>query len=251
MPNVTQTRHIFGRDISYRLVLLAEEQEYDPYSITSARLYANSPTDAQRADHTAALGGMAATAVTSWTNEGNGERLITFAALTDATPHSSDEYTRYFVVVSYLAQAAGPTLISEEAIFVWRPAGITSRIRVEVGDIYEMEEKIQDLKSDSWVIPKIETAKRDIFRKLKSNDYEKRRLFNIDEINDACVRRALFYCCSDLAGDDTQFWMEKAKFYNVEFEEIWKSLTVGYDAEADGDPVPTERANFRTVWVQR
>jgi hypothetical protein len=252
MPAVDYTRHLFGRDISFYFTPLAENEDSEAYSLTSARLYSSQPTSAQLTDHSAALGGFVQS-VTTWTagNEPK-EKKITFSALTDSTPTDTDEYETYYVVVSFKLQAAGPDVIAWEAIFVWRPGAITSRVRVSPSDVYAMESKIEDITDgDSWVTPKIQSALRFVMQKLKSKGYDKRRMFNLDDLNDAVLRKALAYCCMDLAGEDNQFWARKAELYHAEAEDILTQTTVGYDTEGDNVPTANERAELKAVYISR
>jgi len=252
MPIVTRTRHIFGKAIQYRWTALAEDEEYEPYELVNARLYLTAPTDVQRADSAGALGGFEGAAKTTWVEEFEREKVITFDTLTDADPHSSDEYKIGYVVVNYRAESAGPVLISEEAILIWRPNAITSRIRIIPSDLYELEGKIEALTDgDVWTQPKIDAAKRYLFQRLKSLDYQKRRMMNLEELNDACLRLALSYCCRDLAGQDNDFWLTKAKEYRDEFEQIFSQTKINYDADGDGVATPDETISIYPVWMFR
>lgn len=253
MPAVDYVKHLFGRDVSYYFTPLAEDEETEAYGLTSARLYAINPTPTQLTDHAAALGGFVGSAVTSWTAGSEGrEKKIVFSAVSDSTPTSSEEYETYYVVVSFTLQSGGSNVFACEPIFIWRPNAITSRIRVTPSDIYALEGKIEDITDgDSFVLPKIQAATRYIMQKLRSQGYKKRKMFNLDDLNDAVVRKALHYCCMDQAGEDNQFWARKAELYSAECEEILKQTSVGYDADGDGTPTPDERAELRTIYVHR
>ncbi len=239
---LTHSQHIFGRTIEYGLTILAGDQEIEPDSIVSARLYPSIPTAAQRADDDGSEGGFVGAMKTSWVSEGSGEYRIDFDAVTDPNPDADQEFANYYPVVNFRFQPGGPIESLTEAIIVWRPNGLTSRIRVTPQDVFNLEDKIKALRDEVWVQPKIDAAVRWFFRELKKKGFEKRRVFNLEEAKDAVLNRACAYCCRDLDGQDSQRWGDKMGIYFEESKDALNNVMIGYDVDGDGVLDPDETA---------
>lgn len=254
MPVVDQTQHLFGRSLNYRAMILAGDEDVflSASSLVSARLYAAQPTDAQAQDSSAALGGFLGTAKTSWTSEGGNEFLVAFDALTDPEPLSENEHETYYVVVSFKSETAGPTGFVSEAVTVWRADSVSSRIRVTPANVVEFEQKLGQLKGEDWIQPKISAAIRHVMRVLRAKGFSRKRMANLEVLEDAVRIWALYMCCRDMSGQDNQFWLEKAKLYADEFALLMELIKVNYDSDGDGIKEPAETTDrFSSIRLAR
>lgn len=231
-------KHVFGKSIAYSFSPLIDGVPVSANSIVSARLYASEPTNAQKEDSTAVAGGFLGSAVTTWASQGKGEYTITFPALTDSAPHSSDSYEDYYVVVSFKFESTGPTVFVSEKIFVYRPDAWTSRITTTFLDVIALESKIEAFKTEAEINRSIELSKDRIFRRLKRLGAERRKMFNLEELNQAVLYLAASLICGDLASEDAQFWMTKADRHFAAYEEIFPASAPGYDDTDDQSASP-------------
>lgn len=243
-------KHVFGKSITYSFTPLIDGNAVDAYSLTSARIYSTVPTNAQKEDHAATEGGFIGSAVTSWVSNGNSEYLITFPAITDSSPHDADSYETYYVVVSFKFESGGSNVFASESIHLYRPDAWTSRITTSFLDVIALETKIDKLKSEVEITRFINLAKERIFRRLKRLGGEKRKLFNLEELNDATLYLAASMICADLASEDAQFWMTKSDRHNEAFEEIFSASTPGLNVNEELDPGETTISSG-PAWVQR
>lgn len=233
-------RHVFGKTLTFKFIPQAYDEDVAPYSLTSARIFLNYPTQAQI--ETPATTGYIE-AVTSWTQVSGAEYSISFAALTDSTPHSDVDYVKYYVVVNFKWQVGGSDVFVVEQILVYRPDALTSKIRLAYTDITAIESKINDLLTPTVIGYKIDLAIEEIDKRLRARGYEKKYTFNREDLNFAAKHLATCYCCADLAGEGNQFWWDKAKYYEDKANMILNQTAVNYDIDQSGLPEPTQYTN--------
>lgn len=216
----------------------AAGNEYEAYSLTSARLYADYPTDGQRNNVDAGHLDEALTwALVNYEGSGSAEYLLAFDPIVDDDPNSSTEYEKYFVALNYKNSATGADVQDVEQIFVWRPRGATSKIRVSARDVYDLDDEIQHLAPNQlWTEGKINAAIQELVARLKGRRYVKERLFNWEELNPAAVRLAAAYCYYALTGEGNQFLFEKARMWEEKANALFEIAQLGYDSDGDGTP---------------
>lgn len=235
--------HQYGRAIEFDFFPRAGDEEIAGLELVSARLYGPNvePTSDQLAN--TQVGHV--DEQTEWdllNEEGTGPAgyRITFDAQEDDNPESSEEQDRFVVVVNYLAETGGPELRVSKQIFVNRPDGLTSKVRVTADDVFALESKIQKLKPILWVERKIDLAIDDLLNRLEGRGYATRYLFNLEKLNLAATMLACSYCCEDLAGEGNQFWMTKADRWSKRAELNLDIAKVGFDSQKQGRPEPTD-----------
>lgn len=231
--------HVFGKTISFRYFPLAGDEDMTLHSLSSARLYADEPSDAQRAN--TASGHLQE--VTSWTltnPEGSGPAyyLITFAALEDPDVNSSEEYELYFVALNFKAESTGPVVQDDEQLQIWRIDGLTSKIDVTAQDVIEIESRLEPYLGQLAIEAKIDLAIEDVLSRLEGRGYAKRRLVNLYKLRLAVKMLACAFCCFDLAGEGNQFWADKGERWLEMSEEHFNIAKVGLDAVGDDRPDP-------------
>jgi hypothetical protein len=251
--------HVYGRPLAFRYIPLAGDSEYMADSLVSARLYGpNSyPSTEQIEDAGMASSGHVGARVTSWdfvNEEGTGaaEYVVVFPALTDATPSGGSEYDFFYVALNYRAESGGDILRDVEQILVYRPDGLTSKIRVTAQDVYAIESRIEDF-ADSvlWTEAKVDAAIEELLSRLEGRGYRKRRLFNLEKLNAAAKRLACAYCCMDLAGEGNQFWMAKATLYRQQADKLFEIAQVGFDSAGNDAPSPDVKVQGGAVtWTR-
>lgn len=243
-------RHLFGRTITFRYIPAVDGEEHTAYSLTSARIYSSKPTAAQVANTDTGH----IEEVTSWTlinEEGTGpaEYKITFAAIADSDPDSTDPYEKYYVALNYKAQSGSVSLQDWELCPIYREDGFTGKIRVSAQDIYDLDRSIEDLARDEplAIEAKIDAAREEIVHRIKAQGYPKDQVFNWEELN-ACTRRlALAYCCFELAGDGNQFWFTKGEKWEASANKMFDSTKFGFDAYNSDDPEPDTKIQTGAV----
>jgi len=240
-------RHVFGKSIEYYFTPQADGEPIEVNSLVASRIYTDQPTQAQIED--TASGHVEE--VTAWTSEGKGTYKITFAALTDSDEHSSTAYETYYIVVNFKYQSGGATKFSVEPIFVYRPDAFTSNVTTSWHEVVALEAKIEDLMTQTEINRLLATAERRIYRKIRAQGGEKRKLFNFEELNDAVLYLTTAYCCRNLAGEGNQFWMEKYRDYLAEAEAVFAATEPGYDADDDGAEVGETLGASGMVYVFR
>lgn len=239
--------HVFGRSIDFRFLPIVDDEDASAYSLVSARIYSAEPTSAQRQN--TASGHVEE--VTSWTVIATGEYSITFAPLTDPSPTSTQGYETYFVAVNFRYQSGGPIEDVVEQIFVFRPDALTSKVSVTPTDVYGLESKIQVLKNDAWVQPKIDVALREVDNKLAAKGVKRSRTFNRDKLKDAVLFRATARCCFDLGSDGANVWMEKGRMWMESSTAALDAVVLGYDVDGDDRPTPEEKSSSGGIYVMR
>jgi hypothetical protein len=225
--------HAFGKSITFSFTPIIDSEPTAVDALVSARLFSEKPSELQISNP--ATPGFI-DEQTSWASGGNYEKLITFDPVTDPDPNSNEDLEKYYVVVNFKYEAAGPTVYKNEAIFLFRPDGLTSRIECDAEDIFDIEESLEDLFSIYQVDRRIENAKKDLFRWYKALGYPPKSLFRLEELNDACRYRATALCCISLYNDRAQHWKEKFSVYQEQYEQALKSSQPGVDQDGDDDP---------------
>ena len=122
------TKHLFGRDIDHRHMPIADNEDVPAFALVSARLYAAEPTLAQK--QFTDPSGVVGSAITTWLEKTPGEYQIVFGAVTDPKPESDADFEKYWVVVQFTLQAGGPTVFTEDVVYLWRPDALNSKFRV-------------------------------------------------------------------------------------------------------------------------
>jgi len=248
-------RHIYGRAITFRYIPIAESEEYVADSLVSARLYGPNayPSDAQILN----TGTGEVSEVLTWAlvnEEGTGpaEYKIVFPAIVDATPTNRTDYDVFFVAINYVAEASGATVHDVEQIFVYRPDGLTSKIRVSAQDVYRIESKIEEMaESDIWTEGKIEAAVEELLSRLEGRGYAKRRLFNLEKLNGAAAKLACSYACLDLYSGGDISWKEKANFYREQADSWFEIAKVGIDTAGNDQPDAEQKvASGAVIWMK-
>lgn len=244
------TRHVFGRTVDFRFMPIADSEDVPAYALSTARIYLEEPTDAQK-DNTVTTGAIGAD-VTTWTEKDRGEYSIAFPALTDASPHSDTEYETYFVTVRYQFEASGPVQSVTEQIFVWRPDAMTSKIRVTPADILKREAKLAEIApTKTWLDEKIELAIIQIDREVESRGFTRKRTFNREKLNEATALLATALACFDRYGEGSEVWGKKYVVYDKMFNNAIAGLQLSVDVDGDDRPEPEERSEGGTAWPDR
>lgn len=236
--------HLYGRAIVFDYFPLAGDEDTTLHSLVSARLYGPNvePTTEQLAN--TAPGHIAE--VLTWTpinEEGTGPAgyRLTFSAVEDGTPDSREECDKFFVALNFRAEADGPVLQDDEQVIVYRPDGLTSKIRVTAQQVWGLESKLEQIgRSRLWTEEKIDIAIEELLNRLDGRGYAKRRLFNLHKLNLAARMLACSYCCVDLAGDGDESWEKKATFWRGQADTLFDIAKVGIDSKGDDKPEPEE-----------
>lgn len=202
-------------------------------SLVSARLYSTVPTDAQRADTTNTAPGDALQSITVWDDGLNeGEKLISYAVITDPTPTDTDLEETYYFVVSYRLDATGAIINDVEPFRVFRAEGVQAGFNVTPEDVYQVESKLRD-----WMSTKIGAvivlAQRLITKTLQSKGLVINRLEQ-EDARDLVLYQTLVIACNDLSAEDGDSWWVKSTKHSETLEMLLKALPLGYDNDKDG-----------------
>lgn len=250
-------RHIYGRTITFRYIPLAENEPYDAYQLVSARIYGpNSyPSDAQIANTAAGHVSQA----TSWTQvneEGTGpdEFEIVFPAIIDSIPSTKTDYDLFYVAVNFRAESGGPVIYdpTPEQLAVYRPDGLTSKIRVPVDMVYRLDSRLAEVApSDAWMEDKIQAAIDEILERFEGRGYQLRRMFNLEKLNGSVAMLACFYGCLDRYTEGDTSWKDKADLWRARSDELLAIAKVGFDSAGGDTPSPQETvATGAVIWVK-
>lgn len=224
---------VFGKSIPLEWSPAVNGKPVAAYSLESARLYSSMPSQAQIEDSESGH----IEEVSTWTALADSHTYrITFAAVTDASPHSLDPYETYYVVINFKFASGGETKFDRETLYIFRPDSVISKIAVDADRIKERERKVGDIRSDTEIEKHIDAAKRRIFRYLKGMGIEQRNVFNLQELEDATEEAALASICVDLSGEGNQFWFQKANYYDKRFDEIMKCTKPNVDTSGSDTP---------------
>lgn len=240
-------KYVFGKSVDYLFVPTIDGEPVKVYSLSTANLYAVEPTEAQIDGGTGYL-----QQKTAWASEGDYAYKITFDAIADADTHSEDEYEEYWVVVNFRYENAGAIKWAKELIHVYRPSALTSRITTNFVDVFALEPTLEVHRLPGDMEKFIARAKRDLFRRYRGMGYDRKRMFNLEELNDACLYRAAALACISLYGENASHWLEKFKLYDAAYDEVFAQTKVGYDVEGDDAPAPGETAGGGNIaWLVR
>lgn len=254
-------RHIYGRDITFRYIPIAGDEEFIAHSLVSARLYGPNtyPSSTQIADEGQVSTGHIGDRVVSWevvneTGTGTPEFVITFPALTDQQPGSQNEFDLFYVALNYRLQDGGPDVFdpAPEQVVVYRPDGLTSKIRVSAPEVWALESRLRDLDINPplWTEGKIDAAIEEMLERLEGRGYAKRKRFNLEKLNAAARRLACSYCCFDLISRAPE-WEIKAEFWREQAEALFAIARVGYDSSGVDQPSTEEKVETGSkIWVK-
>jgi hypothetical protein len=248
---VVSDKHVYGRSITFRYTPIAENEAFVANSLVSARIYGPNtyPSAEQIADAGQASIGHIGARVTSWAlvnDEGTGpaEYKIVFPPLVDATP-GNVEFDIFHVALNYLAEAGGPTLQDVEQLTVYRPDGLTSKIRVKAQDVYDLDSKVEkEAESLLWTEGKINAAKKEMEQRLAGRGYELRKTFNLERLNTAAAMLSCSYCCMNLYSSGDESWKVKADLWRGLADKQFDMAQIGYDTS--GTDTPDPRATVTT-----
>lgn len=241
-------KFVFGKSVDYIFVPTIDGEPLKVDSLVNAYIYSDEPTEAQIDNGTGQIG----SAVTTWKDEGDYAKKITFPALTDDDEHSSEDYESYWVVVKFKYDSGGATKFVKELIHVYRPDALTSRITTQYPDVYALEPRLEDFKSPGDIEVFIAQAKKRVFRRYRGLGLERRRMFNLEELNDATQYLATALACMSLYSQNSPQWKDKFDMRHAEYDEIFAATQVGYDVDGDGAPAADEHANTsNTVYLIR
>lgn len=238
---------VFGKSIKFSFSPVVDGELVAVNSLVSARIYSDAPTQAQKEN--SASGHIQE--VTSWNSEGEGEYVITFAALTDSDAHNKTPYETYYIVTNFRFESGGAVKFAEEVLHVWRPDSITSRVSVTVQDLMELEPRIDKLATLSQISAVIRHAIKRVFFDLQGMGYEKARLFDLQDLNTSVKFAALSDIALSLSAAPNDIWFIKSERYNEMYERVLSNTPINYDIDGAGTPSPTDRADVQSVWLVR
>ena len=235
--------HVYGKDIAHKVRAFAGETPVAIHSLVSARLYADTPTEAQRHDDAAALGGFTGTAKSSWSSSSVSDLTytVTFDAVDDADVNSESLYDRWHPVVNVRLQAAGQVQALYKPILIWRVVPQFSQMDVDEDDVYAVEGEIDAVLGDTETLKKVALAKTRVFSRIKSLGLDRHRLQEVD-LGEAVVYKAAALCLWDMSTSSNNYG-DKAARWDEEYSRIWSGLKPGYDADGHGVIDPEEKRN--------
>lgn len=244
--------HVFGKDIVHKVRAFAGDEPVAIQAIVNARLYADVPTDAQQADDDGSEGGFEGAAKTAWTTSDATNLIytVTFDAVDDPDPTSLVLYERYYPVVNVRLQATEQVQALYKPILVWRVVPQFSQMDVDEDDVYTLEGEIETVLGDTETLKKVTRARERVFKRIASMELDRHRLEEID-LSEAVIYLATSLCLRDMSTEENDY-AEKAAYYSGEYESIWKSLKLNYDADDDGVAEPAEVVRtIRAMWNAR
>lgn len=229
---------VFGKSIALRWTPLIQNEPTAVDSLVSARLFADAPSNAQI--ETPATAGFISEVV-SWTADGTYTKIITFPAVANPDPHSTTEYKKYFVVINFKYEAAGATVFDTETIHLYRSDSITSKIGTTYTNVLALDPKLTDFHLNGDLTNFIEQAITDVVQFYQGQGYERRRLFDLERLNDAVTKRAAALAWIDAYTDERPSMLEKYKLRNEQYQDALKAAEPGFDADSDDSPDPNEK----------
>lgn len=238
---------VFGKPIVYKFNPSIKGESISVDSLISARIFSTIPTNDQI--QTPATAGFVSEK-TTWDDKGE-YKEITFLPLVDSTPFGTDLYEKFYVVVNFKYDASGQTVFVTETIFVHRPDSVASRVSVDPLSIFELETSLKQFYELQDLNKFIEHAVKLTFRKYKGRGYELNRMFNLEELNDAVLYKAVELACWSRFTTDTPHWKEKAVIYQDLFNVIFEATKPGYDITGTDDPSLEETVSTGEVWLER
>lgn len=239
---------VFGKSFSQSVTLSANDKNILPDSLVSARIYSDAPSQAQLEDHSNALA-EAVQSKTSWSSSNqDNEFSITFDAIDDPDSQSSAEYEDYFLVLSVKLESGGDTIFSQQSVLrVYRVRVILSRVEISRDDVKQLEDKLEDVMTDSEIDQKIDAARARVFNKLKGRGLSLDRIRQSD-LDEIILYQSMVYCCRSLTGDH---WRSLTKEYQAELKEVWTETSIGHDVNKDGDFGSEEKFESSTLVFTR
>lgn len=229
--------HVFGRSLEFSFTPIIDNEPVEVDSLVSARIFLDEPTDLQL-DTPATTGYIQA--ITTWKKKGL-ERVITFSAIADPSPHSTVDYEQYWVAVNFVMESGGATVFVKEPLYVYRPDAVTSKISTRFDDIYRVEPKLEEHYTIQKINGFIVEAKKDILRWFKGLKIQLKELGNLYELNDACSYLAAQKACFSLASSQEPIWFTKSDKYEAAYERALNSAqpTAGEDGGTPEQPART------------
>lgn len=245
-------QHAFGKSIRFSLNTIAGEEAIAPYSLVSARIYSSEPSATQIADAGSASTGHLGSRITTWTvGSEPSERIITFDAITDPNPTSTERSEPYYIAVNFLLQSGGPEQTLTELIYLYRVDALTSRVTVTFEDVFKVEPQLRNFRSMAEVSDAIEQAKVEVFNKYESQGRLKSRMFDLHKLNTVVQYKALSILCFGLASQNAPMWFEKGKMHASAFSDAFSASIVGYDIDGDDRPDEDEQVQNVTIYIDR
>lgn len=243
--------YVFGKSIDFQFCPIVDGVPVAVYSLVSARIYAATPSDEQIADAGAATTGHVGSRITSWADESQFTKVITFPALVDPNPHSSNEFEPYYIAVNFRYESGGPEVYLTEVVHVYRPDALTSRVSVNYTDLLKVERNLGDYFQPQDLEDFITLAKDEVFLRFAGLNKPVKRLFRLEKLNTCVKYKAVALACFDRYNDNAQAWLKKSQYFDARYDETFRSTDVGFDIEGDDAPAPDERAQNRTIYIQR
>jgi hypothetical protein len=232
---------VFGKSWNYSFSARDGDKTVSVDSLSGARVYSSAPTDTEKADVGDTEGTSVVTEVTTWdTGTNDHEKLITFGAITDSSPYSSNRYEVYYVVVNFKYESTGDVAHSCKQVLMYRPDALTSRFGVDVSDVLTVESKLQTIKGDQWVVEKVILAEDLVEKDLIADDMDIRKV-RLDDARNLVIYRAAMLAVSDLSSDSGDVWAEKYERHEAEYRRITKYARIRYDFDDSGIALPDER----------
>lgn len=233
-----------------QLVQGARIEPVAPYSLVSARLYADAPTDAEKEDTTNALG-TAVEKITSWSAVPGytHEYRIAYAAISDPDPSADTRYEVYYWAVSLKFSSTGTTVHYVKPFVVWRAQALSSIARVAPLDVFTVESKLEDFYSNT-ISAKIELARTLVNVDLLAKNFDLHRV-KFEDTFDLVRYKAVVLACKDLSNEPNDNWAVKAADYTEIYESLFKKIPVGYDFDDEGGVTPTEEARQGPAFMMR
>lgn len=230
--------HVFGRDIEFLFTPIVNGEPVKVHSLVSARIYSSPPSQTAIEDSPSDTSEIEE--IATWNSEGDHAKKITFSALADSTPHSSNNYEKFYIVVNFLFQSGGDTKFATETIHVFRPDAWQSRITTNFADVYAIEQTLQQFQNPAEVEMRIPGARESTILALEAKGLERRRLFNLERLNRAVAYRVLADYYLDQLSEGTPGAEKKFDLYLSMWQARVDNAGAGYDVDDDDDPDANE-----------
>jgi hypothetical protein len=225
---------VFGKNVKIRVSVLADREIQEPYELVGARVYSDSPSEAQIEDSGDSLAASALTEATSWTEDGNEFEIAFGAALTDSDEHSTRDYEKYYLVANFRFESGGSEKFIVKPFLVFRPTGLLSRISVTPEMLEGIDSDFTTVKSHAWASQKIDAAIQHVLIGVRAKGLEREGIVG-ESLNQAVLYWAAFMSYMELDED-----MDRAEKWEDRYEKIWDQLKIDYDADGDGVAEPSE-----------
>lgn len=240
------SKYLFEKEMAVSFTAQAGGEVVAPNDIVSARLYSESPTNAQIEDDSDSLGA-AIEKVESWSaGDNDNEKLITFAGVTDSDPHSTTRYVRYYVVVSYILEAGGSTVRDVLPIAIWRIKAVGSRYGVTTTEVKQVESKLSSWDTGTFLADKIDDAEEAVETDVHIEGFLLEKV-DWSDLHILVKLKAVELCCRDLSNDPNDMFAVKAAFYRDRYDKRLKTIPIRYDQNDDGVPEEAEESKNRSI----